>query len=155
MLTVRDATADDGDVLWAIRRGAVRHVDSGHYTDEQLDAWSRRGDMPDFPYDDPTQYLPVAETGDRIVGFGGADRDEGEVRALYVRPDATADAGTTLLRSMEADLREEGRDEVVLDASLNAVPFYRRFGYAREAFVTHENHGVDLEFVRMHRELGD
>jgi len=151
MVDLRPATAADSDRLWELRRESVRAIDSGHYTDQQLDAWSRRGDMGDFPYDEPTQYLVAAEADD-VVGFGGADARDGELMAAYVAPDAPPGTGTALVERMESALSAR-HDRLVLDASLNAVPFYRHFGYEREELVTHENNGVELEFLRMARRL--
>lgn len=153
MYTIREGTSEDSDVLWSIRRDAVQNVDTGHYTETQIDAWSRRGDMPDFPYDAPKQYIPVGTHDTTIVGFGGVDLTEGEIRSLYVHPDSDLRVGSSLLEHMESVIREEGFARIALDATLNSVPFYHQHGYSRDEMVISENHGVELELIRMTKAL--
>nr|WP_258015757.1 GNAT family N-acetyltransferase [Stenotrophomonas maltophilia] len=94
----------------------------------------------------------VAEDGQGVLlGFGVFDTDANEVDALFVDPDRGGKGiGQALMQRLLA-MADRDR-EVVLSASLNAVPFYQRHGFisVREETYPHPS-GVALASVSMRR----
>ena len=71
--------------------------------------------------------VPEDEQGG-LLGFGVFDVDANEVDALFVDPDRGGQGiGQALMQRLLAMADRER--EVVLSASLNAVPFYQRQGF--------------------------
>ena len=79
----------------------------------------------------------------------------GEVEAVYVHPSATRrGVGLKLLTTLEARAREAGLESLHLCASLNAVEFYERAGFARQELTSHRlANGVEIACVLMSKEL--
>jgi len=148
----RTGTTDDVATLWALRTRCVRGTCSSHYPPEVIAPWSASPP--------PSQYARllgqggcvVAEDGQgRLLGFGVFDADANEVDALFVDPDRGGQGiGQALMQRLLAMADRER--EVVLSASLNAVPFYQRQGFisVREEVYPHPS-GVALASVSMRR----
>ncbi|HGM5958262.1 MULTISPECIES: GNAT family N-acetyltransferase [Stenotrophomonas] len=148
----RTGTMDDVARLWALRTRCVREICSSHYPPEVIAPWSASPP--------PSQYARllsqggcvVAEDGQGVLlGFGVFDTDANEVDALFVDPDRGGKGiGQALMQRLLA-MADRDR-EVVLSASLNAVPFYQRHGFisVREETYPHPS-GVALASVSMRR----
>jgi N-acetylglutamate synthase-like GNAT family acetyltransferase len=62
--------------------------------------------------------------------------------------------GLTLLTTLETRAREAGLEALHLCASLNAVEFYERAGFAGQQFTSHRlANGVEIACVSMSKEL--
>jgi putative acetyltransferase len=157
-MRIREATNDDAADVLAVHRAAIEAIEPGTYTAAQLDAWAAAQDDPtQYPFDDESQYLAVAERDAAgVVGFVGVDRGDGVLETLYVHPDhAGAGIGSDLLTHVEGALRAAGHDRVVMAASRNAVPFYEHHGYETTAETFDLEMGTEtLSFIRMERRLG-
>jgi len=150
----RTGTADDVAMLWALRTRCVRETCSSHYPPDVIAPWSASPP--------PAQYACLLAQGGCVVaedsqggllGFGVFDAEGNEVDALFVDPDRGGQGiGQALMQRLLA-LADPARD-VVLSASLNAVPFYQRQGFiaGNEEAYPHPS-GVALASVRMHRKL--
>ncbi|AWH53010.1 GNAT family N-acetyltransferase [Stenotrophomonas sp. ESTM1D_MKCIP4_1] len=148
----RTGTPDDVATLWALRTRCVRETCSSHYPPDVIAPWSASPP--------PAQYARLLAQGGCVVaedaaggllGFGVFDAAGNEIDALFVDPDKGGQGiGQALMQCLLA-MADPARD-VVLSASLNAVPFYQRQGFvpgAAEAY-PHPS-GVALASVRMHR----
>ncbi len=72
----------------------------------------------------------VEEVDDGIVAFGQLNRETALVEAVYVSPSQSRQGiGLKVLRALEAMAASHGIKALTLEASLNAVEFYRRAGY--------------------------
>jgi len=148
----RKGSFDDVATLWALRTRCVRETCSSHYPPEVIAPWSASPP--------PAQYQRLLGQGGCVVaedaqgsllGFGVFDTEGNEVDALFVDPDRGGQGiGQALMQRLLA-MADPAR-EVVLSASLNAVPFYQRQGFVavREEAYPHPS-GVALASVRMHR----
>jgi N-acetylglutamate synthase-like GNAT family acetyltransferase len=77
--------------------------------------------------DDFTLVL-VAQDGDKIIGMGGLDKNE--IRRMYVaRAYRGQGVGKTIYSGLEQKAIGLGVQELFLDASLNAAPFYEKLGF--------------------------
>lgn len=153
--------------MCALHGAAIRRLGAAAYDDHQVDAWDRDREPSDYPVDEPGVTFLVAQRDDRIVGFGEcrpepADYFEsvpatyGEIRAVYVHPDAAREGvGSALLDRLERAASDAGVAGLGLWASKNAVGFYERRGYDRLGVRCHEfgDSGVTGAVVEMAREL--
>jgi putative acetyltransferase len=158
-MRIREATSTDRPELLRVHKAAIRGVEPGSYSEYQLDAWEAAQDDPSqYPVDDSTQYLAVAETEDgTVVGFVGIDVADGVLETLYVDPAVGGQGvGSALLRHGEALAREQGCNQLVMAASKNAVSFYEQFDYERQSETFDLDMGSHvLEFVRMEKTVSD
>ena len=151
----RTGTIDDVATLWALRTRCVRETCSSHYPPEVIAPWSASPP--------PSQYARllgqggcvVAEDGQGgLLGFGVFDAEANEVDALFVDPDRGGKGIGHRQQALHQRLlaMADREREVVLSASLNAVPFYQRQGFVsvREEAYPHPS-GVALASVSMRR----
>ena len=156
VIRIRRATASDRTQLAAIHVASIRGLAHRHYTQVQIDAWCA-GKSPDL-YDVDANLILVAlkdgESGD-LLGFGELSETYNEVRRLYVLPDiAGQGVGAQLLLALEAAARDRGIVKMRLDASLNAIAFYQKQGYAEMGRgETLSESGVSSSYERMEKQL--
>lgn len=159
-MSLRGVELADAVPLWAIRTAAIRVLCAGHYPPADVDAWIRTPMPPRFAEVLVLQRAVVVDdearpAADRALAFGFLDRDDGEVAAVYVRPDAARRGiGRLLLARLEADAVASGLSRLRLASSLNAVGFYRAAGYVDERADTFRHPGgFELPCVRMVKQL--
>lgn len=154
MLEITRATPDDADCAFDIRRQAIRSQCIGAYSAEQMALWTQ-GKAADG-YDvlmDKLFYL--GWVNGEAVATGMLDLDNNEVGALFVRPAFTGRGyGKAMLAHLEDVARQRAIEELVLDATLNAVSFYRACGYVGdEQGVYHSPSGLVLACIAMVKRL--
>jgi GNAT superfamily N-acetyltransferase len=126
--SIRPADAADAEAVFRVTRESVAGLATTHYTPAQIAGWM--GDRT------PATYLEGCESG-RIhvaeqegMGVGFVDAVPGEVTRLFLLPGvARRGLGRAL---MEVGLRlacAGGVPKVRIEATLNAVPFYAKFGF--------------------------
>ncbi len=145
-IAYRHARADDAAALAALQAASVRTLAAGHYAPAALEAYLRL-----VPVMDPPPVgrgvLYVATAGGAFVACGGWTLDEAAstdgleapalppgvpvVRSVYVHPGwAGRGVAAAVLHLAERAAALSGHGTLALTALLNAVPFYRRQGYA-------------------------
>jgi len=112
-----------------------------------LAAWTARATPATCADAIATRYVVIAETAaGRIAGFAQLHPQEGAIEAVYVDPDSARHGiGRALVGALEADARARGLPGLVVEASLNSVPFYGALGYAHECWSQHSlgaGHGI-------------
>ena len=136
--------------MWRVLKAAVTKLAGPVYTRAQIDAW--------IADENPQRSAPgrtvfVAESDRRIIGFS---RYHGaEIEALYVHPDqAGRKVGDLLLSAIEKSAAAREIETLYLDATVNAVHFYRSAGYTviGNSMPVFDN-GVALPCVRMQKTL--
>jgi len=142
-VTLRPADPADAPALLSVHTRAIRALAAAHYTEDQRDAWIAGMSVERLREAMSTREMLVAETataaGPRIVGYGQLHPVEGTIEAIYVDPDWTRrGVGRTLFQALEARARALGLPGLVLDASLNSVPFYGVMGCRRKGVDRHE-----------------
>ena len=150
---IRRATAKDAEAICALHKEAVRRLCAGAYSAEQIEAWVG----PRVPENyrkamsaDETMF--VAERACRVAGFASL-KDE-TLLGLYVDPTSGRGLGRQLLAAAAAEARGHGVAVLSLQATLNAVPFYRRHGYSVDRAGVVLRGGLKLPVVEMSRPLG-
>lgn len=127
-ITLRPATADDIELLFDIRTS----VQQNHLTREQLHALG----ITALALADAINAAPcawVAEADRQAVGFAMVDLDEGELFALFIRPNFEARGiGRLLLQQAEQALfQHHALIHLTTDGdeATRANGFYRRHGW--------------------------
>jgi GNAT superfamily N-acetyltransferase len=127
-LGIRKAMREDAPRLHELHTTSVRTLCSGHYAPEVIDGWllNRRPQGYLLPIERGD--LVVAEYGLTIIGFGEAV--PGAIIAVYVDPIAVkCRIGSAIMHHALEIARRGHVGPVRLDATLNAVGFYQRFGF--------------------------
>ena len=147
---IRVATPEDADRLHQLHTTSVRRICAPHYAPEVIDGWLANRV--------PEGYLPPIERGDifvvedggRIVGFGEAT--PGVVVACYVDPAMVRRGVGSAIMEHALVIARRGHDGPIrVEATLNAAPFYARFGFGELARATLRRGEVDVPYVLMAR----
>ncbi len=127
---IRRATAADCHSLCKIQVSAIRELGRSHYSDTEIDAWSR-GIGPEH-YEKPIAEccVVVAERDSQAVGFGILNTATGSIAALYVVPEfARQGIGTAILEELIREARRCGLPRIHCESSLCAEDFYISAGF--------------------------
>lgn len=155
MLTIRKAEQEDCPSIARVHTRAVKGISAAFYTPEEVESWSRPRPPESYQQSIRDKEFHVAEEDNVIVGFGVLNQETREIEAVYVDPDVTRrGVGRMILHLLEERARALGLEAVSLSASLNAVEFYKRAGYAaREESKFRLATGVEIACVPMVKKL--
>jgi predicted N-acetyltransferase YhbS len=126
--TIRPATATDAEAVFQVTRDSVAGLATTHYTAEQIAGWM--GDRTAATYLEgcASGRIRVAEQDGRVVGF--VDAVPGEVTRLFLLPGvARQGIGRALMEVGLQMARAGGAETLRVEATLNAVSFYAKFGF--------------------------
>jgi putative acetyltransferase len=155
-IRVEACATPDPERLLALQLRAIRSHGDAVYGPSELRAWceAAREDAEALLLRDFQTY--VATRGNHLVGYGCFSGEDGLVGALYVEQGQMGQGvGTAVLTAMEAAALEQRMRELYVHASLNAVPFYLRRGFASVANASYTlSSGTVLAMVRMVKPLG-
>jgi ribosomal protein S18 acetylase RimI-like enzyme len=133
---VRDARNEDAERLVLLHYAAVHESAKHDYPQNVLDAWSPPPEDARFAWmrgriDSADSHVLVAqEQNGSINGFCMFSAANGVIHALYVSPERSGNGiGRQLLQRVEALVATHGNGQISLNASKNAVRFYRSQGY--------------------------
>jgi putative acetyltransferase len=148
---VRRAREDDLAAVMAVHRASIVELCSAVYSPAQIAQWAGGISAERYAKLFEERRMFVCERADAILGFGILDVIGGRVFAVYVSPLAVREGvGRRLLEAMEDEARAAGVEWLELHATLNAVPFYERAGYASNGeTVVRLSSGVELASVKM------
>lgn len=151
----RRARPEDMDGVRLAHSAAIRSAAGEHYSPKVLDVWVDAFNAGNFPKNIKRMDFFVAELSDgRIAGFMAVDLETREVDSIYVAPWGTGlGLGSYLLGYAEELARQAGVEELWLDASLNAVSFYARYGWEEIGRHARVRKGVEIPVMRMEKRL--
>ncbi len=155
-MKIRPASRGDCDAIFRTHRDAVERLCATHYSPVQLAMWMD-GRTPAMYHGAIDQgALWVADDG----GIAGFVEVEGhELSKLFVAGDrAGQGAGGTLLAVALGAIFDGGAAAAYLEATLNAVPFYQKHGFAvaGSGYFSRGGSPVRIEIVKMElRRLGN
>lgn len=159
-LSIRPAQAGDAERLIHIHFAAVHGIAEKFYPTTVLNAWSPTPSASRYEWmssmiDSATNSVLVAQVEQAIGGFAIYISQSGLIQALYVDPQfAGRGLGKALLAVIENQLTQASVSAVRLNASHNAVEFYRRAGFQVLAPTTQTlSDGTPLECVAMQKPL--
>jgi GNAT superfamily N-acetyltransferase len=154
VIIIRKAKASDVPAIWSIRRAAIYKGCAGFYPDETLRIWTAGSPTEQFVRR-IERNCHVATASEHIVGFGILDPDSGLVEAMFVDPVHMGEGvGKKILSYLEDLARDSGLNQLHLQASLNAVPFYRTCGFNGEKHSIYRSlSGATLDCIEMQKSL--
>lgn len=155
MLKIRRATREDAPATLEIRRLAIQQHCIGAYSAEQIQRWSEAS-LSDAYQDWVARDYHLACLAEQLIASGALNPSTGEIDAVFVRPEyARQGIGQYMLEHLEVLARQAGLSRLHLDATLNAVQFYRSCGFtAGPQSIYHSPSGLQLACVPMHKLLG-
>ena len=132
---LRAGIESDAESLCRVHFEAVRRTASACYPAEVIERWA--SDQSEIRLAQfrralagGDEQLVVAEDDSGTVAFGSIVAAAGELRAVYVHPDAgRRGIGGHILTELERLAVQRGVSALHVDASLNAEAFYARHGY--------------------------
>jgi len=154
-ILVRRARPEDVDRVHQVHTGAIRSGAGGHYPPETVEAWVDAFNPANFSTNIQRLEFFVAELpAGRIAGFLALDLESRELDSLYVAPWGSGfGLGSYLLGFGEEVARLDGLEDLWLDASLNAVSFYSRYGWEEIGRHARIRKGVEIPVMRMEKQL--
>ena len=134
--------------------GTVHSINVGDYSREQLNIWApeviNREKWMERINDN---YLVMAKDGNKIVGFGELT-SEGCVDMLYVHKDYLVQKiGQQLLGYITKKALKLGIDEIFVDASVIARPFFEKSGFDMIKKRVKKLNGSDFIVFRMNKRI--
>jgi len=113
-----------------VRMAAIRVLASSHYPKAEIDGWCASRTAATYRASIERQAMLVEEMEGVVVAFGLLNQEATHIDGVYVYPSHSRQGvGLRILRALEAMAAERGIKAITLDASLNAVEFYRQAGY--------------------------
>lgn len=155
MFTVRRAREEDCAGVWRVHTRAIREIANSHYTPEETESWASPRKPEHYVESIRNKEFYVAEEDGAVIAFGTLDHKQNEIEAVYVSPEVVRrGVGSAILRRLEERALDLGIKSLKMDASLNAVPFYKSAGYESQKDMKHRlATGVEIGCVLMTKEL--
>ena len=149
-IEIRRADLTDAQKIKDLHARSVRTLCWDHYTREQIFGWLRNSTLAKFRKRLQLHRSYVGEIDREIIGYVRWNPTSNELCSIFVDPDFVRQGiGRKLMGVAYKDAESFGVKELWLDASLNAVPFYKADGWQVR---DRRMHGP-LQCVRMTKEL--
>ena len=154
MLEIKRATPDDAERAFEIRREAILGQCMGAYSAEKMALWTRGRASAGYGALMEKQFYMGWFNGEPVA-TGMLDLANHELGALFVLPVFSGRGfGKAMLAHLEHVAQQQAIEQVVLDATLNAVSFYSACGYVGdEQAVYRSPSGLVLACVPMVKQL--
>lgn len=130
---LRRMSPNDVDEIIDVHKKSVYGLCKDFYTEEQMKVWTgmfsaKIGEG----LANPDNIGIVVIEKSSIVGYGFFNKQDKEVKGIYLIPDvAKKGVGYKILSGLESIAKEYGLDELVLNSTLNAVAFYEKCGFRK------------------------
>lgn len=146
----RPARREDAETLFDITKASIGGLAGASYSPKQIENWM--GERTATFYEEliAKGRMTVCLRGGVAVGF--VDAEPGEVTRLFVLPEvAGVGLGRRLLEIGIAQARLGHSGSIKLEATVNAVGFYRKCGFRSlgRGYFSHGRGGKPIEIVHM------
>ena len=154
-VAIRRAEEIDCEAILRVHIRAIRELAKNHYTPEEIDTWASPRKPENYAESVRNKEFYVAEENGLIIGFGILNQSQSEIEAVYVSSEvARRGIGKAILQKLEERARDLNIESVKLDASLNAIAFYKNAGYEPQQETKHRlTSGVEIGCVLMTKKL--
>lgn len=154
-IRIRSASVADAEAVAALHRASILRGCVGDYSPTQIRAWLAVLTPDVYPPLIASTSFRIALEDDAVCGFAATSVGEELINAVYVAPFAMGKGvGQTLVADAEEALLTAGRHEAKLNATLNAVEFYRWLGYIDVGHASNRlSSGVAMACVAMRKSL--
>ena len=127
-ITYRRSSAIDAEVVFDLVSASVRSLAPVPYSQDVVDTWMFGRVVQDYRQDCTNQAIWVAERDQRPIGF--AHGVPGEIIRLFVDEDCVGmGVGAELMQLALQDALPNNAGKVTIEATVNAVPFYEKWGF--------------------------
>lgn len=151
-ILIREYRTGDAKSLAAIFFNTVHKVNIEDYTQEEVDAWAPPNSLESEKRFEKTKPL-IALVDSEIVGYAEFLTD-GHIDEFYCHHNWIGKGvGSTLLEEIFKRAKNLGLSKLVVDASLTAIPFFKKHGFQEIERQVVERRDVALTNVRMERSV--
>ncbi len=161
--SLRRGVPVDARAILEAHRSAVRGTANAYYSQAIIDEWGAANIAPEritnferwIERGEEVIVVAVVSTG-QVIGFGSIVPSNSELRAVYVAAEyGRQGIGRAILQQLETLAREAGVNELSMEASTNAVPFYTANGFISLGPGEHPMpSGNRMACMRMSKSLG-
>ncbi|MBC3935793.1 GNAT family N-acetyltransferase [Undibacterium sp. CY7W] len=155
MYSIRKADPSDALQVHRLRNAAIRAECSRSYSSEIISLWTE-GDVPSEQFARViAESFYVAEANGEIVATGSIDRATGKLDAIFVSPvHMRKGLARLMVTFLERMALQDGLPRLHLEATLNAVEFYIRQGFAKVRDAKYQSpRGFSMDCVVMEKPL--
>lgn len=146
---IRKYQPNDCEKIIKLFSHTVHTVNAHDYTKEQLDAWAPKNiDIDQWNQSFQEHNSFVVFDGELMIGFGDMDKT-GYLDRLYVHADYQ---GRGIATAICNQLEEAVQGNIVTNASITAVPFFKKRGYRIIKEQNVERQGVFLTNFLMEKD---
>ncbi len=125
---IRPARPEDATSLLRITEQSIRGLTGGAYRQDQIDNWMKGRSADAYQARIEAGSIHVAEQNGEPVGY--IDVIPGEINSLFILPEFAGKGVGRKLMEIGLPLVRNGHDgPVIVEATLNAEPFYAKFGF--------------------------
>jgi putative acetyltransferase len=155
MPALRPFLAVDAPIAAAIFVAAVQELTGDDYSEEQQEAWTSSADDEEkFGQRLAGELTLIATLSGSPVGFASL-KNNNHIDMLYVHPNAAGrGVGSTLCEALERLAGARGTTSLTVDASDNALEFFRKRGYVAQQRNSITINGEWLANTTMQKALG-
>lgn len=157
---IREVSPSDYNDMEDVFRTSVRTLCKGHYDDDVIQAWT--GEYR------PERFAESVEQGNqqfvftinnKVVCFGSLHIEKQLLVSLFVAPEvAGTGVGHTMMQFLLDKAVSCGAQQLSIDSSLNAFPFYAKYGFketGRSKYKTQSGNYVEsIQMLRVFSSTG-
>jgi GNAT superfamily N-acetyltransferase len=149
---IRKAERKDLDKCSKVICKVIREIEAKYYLPKIVNYWQEYNSLQNLENEaKSTEFLVYEERGS-ILGVGAIEG--AHIKKVYVLPEYQGKGvGRSLLENLEQLAKDKGFCECELNSTINALNFYKRFGYQEQGFVSMEKNGISVTFTRMTKHI--
>lgn len=145
-ISYRRAQEKDAKAVFDLVSASVAGLAPDPYPAEVVATWMTGRSVADYVADCQSQEIWIAEDGANPIGFSHGV--PGEVVRLFVAASQTGKGiGVGLFERALIDARVNWEGPGTIEATLNAVPFYKKFGFVEVGASVFGGRGADLPAI--------
>jgi len=149
-MIIREADVNDAPAMKELHKRSVLGLCRPDYTLEQLEGWVGSISLERYQKRIEDHRSFIAEIDGAMVGYVRWNPTTNELCSIFIDPDYVRQGiAASLMKIACEDVTSYGKNELWLDASLTAVPFYESEGWE---YVEQTMHG-SLVCIRMTKRL--
>lgn len=146
-ISYRRSRKADAKAVFDLVSASVARLAPVPYAPEVVETWMHGRSVSDYVADCQSQEIWIAEAEAIPIGF--AHGIPGEVLRLFVAADQVGKGvGLCLFERALEDARTNWDAPVTIEATLNAVPFYKRFGFVEVGPSIFGGRGAELPEIQ-------
>ena len=149
-LVIRPVCVGEGEVLDEVFCASIRGLTAPLYTFEQQEAWIGNSDADRWNQRLSEIDFWIAEVDGVVAGFVSIDQPNRVLDHIFVHPSfAGRGIGAAMMLFALDKARNLGFEQLTLNASDNALPFYESFGWVKIAQICKTRGTVELPCTEM------